>query len=221
MSQNTNKLTVLRSSVFHLRFMVMALVFVSSVGFSQEEIYTILHKNINPLAFELSHELSVSQDSLVLQNKQLFYRVRFLNTTTERIFTFSPGVKAAKLSLKELPLGNYTVMFYQDDKIIVFQIDRLLPLKANPAVRPKIELLDLEDAMASEDVASSSRLVSVMIPDRGRLKLRNTRNESKYYILRDGGYFSYNLSISDRLVVQSRAEYRRTHLRPNGKPYTD
>jgi hypothetical protein len=193
----------------------------SNTGFAQEKVYTKLYKNIDFRADELSHDLSASQDSLVLENKYLFHKVRFLNTTTEKVFSFSPRVKQAAVPLEELPLGSYTVMFYQEDKIIVFQIERLLPFKINPDVRPELKVVNMEGAITHSDLADTSGVIDVVTKSAAPEKPVKIRNDSKYYTLRDGGYFTYNLSISDRLIVQSRAEYRRTHLRPNGKPYSD
>ncbi len=221
MSLNTKRLTSFIQSITCVRLLLMSLFIIGNSAFAQDEIYTILHKNINRLAYDLNHELSASQDSLVLNNKHLFHRVRFLNTTTEKIFSFSPRVKQASVSLRDLPLGSYTVMFYQEDKIIVFQIERLLPYKEPPNFRTKITAIPVEDSGVNDDIASVDSGIDVIANGLSSDRVQRTRKNDKNYKLRDGGYFSYNLTISDRLVVQSRAEYRRTHLRPNGKPYSD
>lgn len=221
MSLNTKRLTSLIRSIAYARLSVILLFIISNTAFAQDEIYTILHKNINRLAYDLNHELSASQDSLILNNKHLFHRVRFLNTTTEKIFSFSPRVKQASVSLRDLPLGSYTVMFYQEDKIIVFQIERLLPYKEPPNLRARITAVPVEDSIVNDDIASIDSGIDVIANGLGSVRSKRTRKNNKNYTLRDGGYFSYNLTITDRLVVQSRAEYRRTHLRPNGKPYSD
>lgn len=216
-----NRLVFSVLSEIYFWFVILLVFALSNTGFAQEKVYTKLYKNIDFRADELSHDLSASQDSLVLENKYLFHRVRFLNTTTEKIFSFSPRVKQAAVPLEELPLGSYTVMFYQEDKIIVFQIERLLPFKINPDVRPELKVVNMEGALVNSNLADTSGVIDVVTKSAGPKKPRKTRDDSKYYTLRDGGYFTYNLSISDRLIVQSRAEYRRTHLRPNGKPYSD
>ena len=221
MSLNTNRLAYFELSLQKMALIVVVLLLTSASVFAQEKVYTKLYKNIDFRAEGLNHNLSASQDSLILENKYLFHRVRFLNTTTEKIFRYSPRVKSAIVPLGDLPLGSYTVMFYQEDKIIVFQIERLLPFKVNPDVRPDLNGINSEDALAYSDLADSSSDTNIVTKGVRPEKPRKTRNDSKYYTLRDGGYFTYNLSISDRLIVQSRAEYRRTHLRPNGKPYTD
>lgn len=59
-----------------LSFVFFALFFISSL--QAQETYTTIRKNINNLAYDLNHELSSTQDSLLLENKFLFKRVRFI-----------------------------------------------------------------------------------------------------------------------------------------------
>jgi len=173
------------------------------------------------LAFELNHNLSDSQDSLLLENKHLFKKVRFINKTTEKVFDFKPAVKRAKISLAELPLGKYTVMFYQADKIIVFQIDRKLPFDYIPSEDTAVAVNDLEDVDLDSDVASTDVKEIDLELDRVNTSLAKNNSDKDFVAFEEKVSLTYNLSEPDRSKVQTRAEYRRTHLRPNGKPYND
>jgi hypothetical protein len=192
----------------------------NSNAFAQEETYTTIRKNINPLAYELNHNLSDSQDSLLLENKFLFKKVRFLNKTTEKVFDFKPAVKSAKISLEELPLGKYTVMFYQADKIIVFQVDRLLPFDyVSPRLDTEVAVADLGDVIL-DDVTSITADVDIDL-ESVTSSVANNNSDKEFEAFEQKVSMIYNLSEPDRTRVQTRAQYRSTHLRPNGKPYND
>ena len=213
-----NKLTILGVPINRLCVIVIFLLS-SNINLAQEETYTTIRKNINPLAFELDHDLSESQEFLELKNKHYFKKVRFINKSTEKVFDFKPAVKRAKISLSELPLGKYTVMFYQADKIIVFQIDRLLPFDYESTMDSDVAMYD--DNEYDSDVASAD--IDGNDLDFDTASLGSVSNNADKYLetLNDKVSMSYNLSEHDRSKVQTRAEYRATHLRPNGKPYND
>ncbi|WP_460218207.1 hypothetical protein [Psychroserpens sp. MEBiC05023] len=215
-----NKLTTLGVPIYRLYIIVLFLL-VSSYSFAQEETYTVIRKNVNSLAIDLSHDLSNTQDSLLLENKFLFKKVRFLNSTTEKVFDFKPAVKRAKIPLDQLPLGNYTVMFYQADKIIVFQIDRILPFDYKPRMETDVAVNELSVADLNMDIAMADINDSDLEFYAANLNLAINDSEDKFESLENTITIAYNLSNPNRSKVQSRAEYRRTHLRPNGKPYND
>jgi len=209
--------------------------FFSSNSFAQEDTYTSIRKNINPLAYDLDHSLSNTQDSLLLENKFLFKRVRFLNKTTEKVFDFKPAVMSAKIPLNELPLGKYAVMFYQADKIIVFQIDRLLPLdyklplnsdvainvKQDDDLEVDVVSLSISDADLDADMASSDFNNIDLELDIANLSLVTSHADDTQEMFAEKITMTYNISEPDRSKVMTRAEYRSTHLRPNGRPYND
>ena len=215
-----NKLTILGVPITRLCVIVIFLFVSNSTAFAQEETYTTIRKNINPLAYELNHNLSDSQDSLLLENKFLFKKVRFLNKTTEKVFDFKPAVKSAKISLEDLPLGKYTVMFYQADKIIVFQVDRLLPFDYRSTLESDIAVADLGDLVSDNAIVSITTDDDLEI-DNVSTSIANNSPDKEFEAFEEKLNLTYNLSETDRSKVQTRAQYRSTHLRPNGKPYND
>lgn len=258
-----------------MRYTVLILFFLSlnlSVN-AQVDADNLLEKNYNVLAENLIQDLSVSRDSLVLKNDKLFSKVHFFNENFEKTFYFKPAVTKGMISLQQLPLGSYSVMFYQTDKIIVFRIDRKskfentiesLDVKINPDAlaeanidinRPAsgIDNKDLNSNPQSKqslaisgsgldldnpnnlDFASNGTN-NIMLLDNANnnnklLKRRrnkdgvgtsenvNFRSKSKNSVLDEEGMHPYDLSNNNRDHVQTREEYRSTHLRPNGKPY--
>ena len=214
-----NKLAILGVPIHRLYVIVMFLL-MSSSNFAQEERYTTIRKNVNPLAYDLDHDLSTMQDTLLLENKFLFKKVRFISEATEKVFDFKPAVKSAKIPLDQLPLGKYTVMFYQADKIIVFQIDRLRPFDYSTTVESDVAMNDVSDDIES-DIAMADIKDHSMELEPGNLDLAVKNDEKDFEIFEERLTMAYNLTEPDRSKVQSRAEYRRTHLRPNGKPYSD
>lgn len=225
-----NKITIIGMPIHDLIGLVLfALFFGSNV--SAQETYTTIRKNVNPLAYNLNHDLSSTQDSLLLENKFLFKRVRFISDQAEKVFDFKPAVKKAKIPLDELPLGNYTVMFYQADKIIVFQIDRILPFDTTHGLESDAIALNDEEAL-SEDInaLNSADFDRVEIDEVKGLKMDYdtvsfdvAANDPDLDLENDMGHYmkSYNISDIGRDNVQTRADYRRNNLRPNGKPYND
>ena len=214
-----NKITIIGMPIHGLIGLVLFTLFFSSNSFAQET-YTTIRKNVNPLAYNLNHDLSDTQDSLLLENKFLFKRVRFISDNAEKVFDFKPAVKNAKIPLDELPLGKYTVMFYQADKIIVFQIERVLPfdpmygiesdavaLNESEVLSDDLDAIDLNDAEDEELELNEINFEAANNLD--------SENDIEYTMK------SYNLSDKGRDNVQTRADYRRKNLRPNGKPYND
>ncbi|MEM5565379.1 hypothetical protein WNY78_09695 [Psychroserpens sp. AS72] len=216
-----NKLTILGVPITRLCVIVIFLLMSNSNAFAQEEIFTSIRKNINPLAYELDHNLSENQDSLLLESKYLFKKVRFISKTTEKVFDFKPAVKSAKITLEELPLGKYTVMFYQADKIIVFQVDRLLPFDYVSPLESDMAVAALADVVLEDDDIASITTDFDSEMDSAAASVANKNTDKEYEAFEEKVNMSYNLSEKDRSKVQTRAEYRRTNLRPNGKPYVD
>ncbi len=208
-----NKITTTGMRLHDLTRLAIFILFFSGSMFAQET-YTTIRKNVNPLAYDLDHNLSNAQDSLLLNNKYLFKRVRFISDNAEKVFDFKPAVKTAKIPLDELPLGQYTVMFYQADKIIVFQIDRLLPFDTFDTIESDVAYTETE--IVSEEIESID-----LEYDAPKIAAGTNVIEADIEALEDHYIKSYNLSDMDRDYVQSRAEYRRNNLRPNGKPYND
>ena len=208
-----NKITTIGTPINGLIGLVLFALFFSS-SLSAQETYTTIRKNVNPLAINLNHELSTTQDSLLLENKFLFKRVSFISNQAEKVFNFKPAVMSTKIPLDELPLGKYTVMFYQADKIIVFQIERLLPFGPLDGLESDVALNDSE--ILSDDFDAVE-----LEYDTANLSIASNGTDLDFESGIDYFRKSYNLSDANRDNMQSRADYRRNNLRPNGKPYDD
>jgi len=226
-----------------MRYILVVLLCFSLTVFAQDEIQNQLSKNRNVLAKNLVQDLSVSKDSLVLTNDKLFSKVHFFKNDFERTFYFKPAVTKGKISLHELPIGSYTVMFYQTDKIIVFRVDRrskfdntIKPLPANtPPSLLAANTPNLNVDRNQRDLASTSEEPTIFDDDskkkryyRKKVDRLNgeqpndrikTKAKPKMLVMEEEGMYTYNLSNMKRDHVQTREDYRRTHLRPNGKPY--
>lgn len=240
------------SSPFNLNPMRLLVILVvlcccNAKGVAQIEVtYNELEKNVNNLAQGLKQDLSVSKDSLVLKNDKLFSKIDFYNENFQKTFYFKPAVTEGKISLRELPLGSYSVMFYQTDKIIVFRINRKSKFENTiQAVASTIDTKSLDglsnntsltsDIPDDVDLAFASNGPSIIDDSEGAIDQSAKRNgnvdsdysksnvrfnsKAKSTYLEEEGMYSYNLSNLKRDHVQTREEYRSTHLRPNGKPY--
>ena len=63
-----NKITTLGMRLHGLTSLILFVLAFNTNMFCQET-YTTIRKNVNPLAFDLTHDLSETQDSLLLANK--------------------------------------------------------------------------------------------------------------------------------------------------------
>ncbi|WP_456440348.1 hypothetical protein [Psychroserpens sp.] len=224
-----NKITTIGMPIHGLIGLVLFALFFSG-NLSAQETYTTIRKNVNPLAFNLNHDLSTTQDSLLLDNKFLFKRVRFISKQAEKVFDFKPAVKSAKVPLDELPLGKYTVMFYQADKIIVFQIERVLPfdpmsgIESDALALNDSEILsdDIDEVALNDSESLSDEFDGVELEyDTANLNVATNGADLDFENGIEHFTKAYNISDPGRDNVQTRADYRRNNLRPNGKPYDD
>ncbi|WP_431136519.1 hypothetical protein [Psychroserpens mesophilus] len=217
-----NKITTIGMPIHGLIGLVLFALFFNSSLLAQDT-YTTIRKNVNPLAYNLNHDLSSTQDSLLLKNKFLFKRVRFISNQAEKVFDFKPAVKSAKIPLDELPLGKYTVMFYQADKIIVFQIERVLPFDSMYGIETDAVALNDSEVLSDDIDGVALNDIDGIELEYDTTNLNVASNGSDLDFENGMDYFSkaYNISDVDRDHVQTRADYRRNNLRPNGKPYDD
>jgi len=290
MTQIVNKFNDMTMNLKQFLCVIVFLLLGLVQGFSQDNIETMLKKNINPLASNLTEELTVSRDSLLLVNNLLFSKIRFFNQSQDfdKTFYFKPAVKRGKIALKDLPLGSYSVMFYQVDRIIVFRLDRLSKFKNtiktaapnDPAIlatmdyvpradnpnRPEdttfnttqnnsftnmtagtsdfslntnsenrtatglsntattsFNMPSTEDGYDLASTGSSSNMITLLDtglkPDPNGQNGKTFGSNSMLFETERQGMHPYDLSNQDRDHVQTREDYRSTHLRPNGKPY--
>ncbi len=181
-----------------------------SFSASAQKTYTTIIKNVNYLASNFVHELSTNQDSLVLESDVLFNKVRFLKDGYKKVFELPRSVYKSKIPLNELPLGNYTVIFYDMNKIIVFRLTRLLAfenhveelLKYDVATTYNINL----NSGINYDIEKTTIVASL---DYDQENKEQTKTKKTHY----------NITSQYRNNIQSRQEYRKNNLRPNGKPY--
>lgn len=207
---------------------------ISHRSHAQKE-YTTISKNINPEARSLYHDLSPQGDSLYLKSESIFYKVTFLNSLDRKVYQFNPPVLEGKIPLHDIIVGDYTVLVYKKDRIIVFHISRLLEIE-----KPS-ELIASKDIKVKEDFPIAEIPISKIPPielattdfamneinteDNFEFELNDIKvavNDSPVNV--GEPIFSnepkpYNLSDLNRDGMQSREEYRRHNVRPNGKPY--
>lgn len=197
--------------------------------------YTTISKNINPEAQNLYHDLSPQGDSLYLKAESIFYKVTFLNSLDRKVYTFNPPVLETKIPLNDIVVGDYTILVYKKDRIIAFHITRLLEIE-----KPS-EMIVTKDISMSQDISFVKPILKKIVPresgfskivhneirmddtfELGMSDLKVAVNDDTLNINAAnslGENRSYNLSSMDRTNMQSREEYRRNNVRPNGKPY--
>jgi len=197
--------------------------------------YTTISRNINPEAQNLYHDLSPQGDTLYLKAESIFYKVTFLNSLDRKVYTFNPPVLAAKIPLHEIIVGDYTILVYKKDRIIAFHITRLLEIEKPfemivsndisvieemPFVKPILNKIIPRESGLSKIVHNEIKIDDTF--ELGMADLKVAVNDDTLNLERSslsGETSPYNLSSLDRTNMQSREDYRRNNVRPNGKPY--
>lgn len=191
--------------------------------------YTTISKNINPDARGLYHDLSPQGDSLYLKYEDIFYKVTFLNNLDRQVYKYNPPVKDARISLHDIIVGDYTVLVYGKDRIIVFHISRLLEIEI-----PE-ELVAIKEMPLAQLPTSNLNQIKTSLNEiaMNQIKLESFKDfetdQTNVAINDDNldvgeptfinNIKDYNLSDVNREGMQTREEYRRNNVRPNGKPY--
>lgn len=139
-----NKLTNIELKVRTRHLLIIFLIFVSANTFAQHT-FTTIKKNFNPDAKNLYHDLSANGDSLIVKSEFLFTKIGFLNNGNRKIVDFNPPVFKAKIQVSQFPIGDYTVLVYETDRITVFKISRLMEFE-------DVELLNSDLAMNKEHI---------------------------------------------------------------------
>ncbi|MEZ4793672.1 MAG: hypothetical protein R2783_09470 [Gelidibacter sp.] len=197
--------------------------------------YTTITKNINPEAQNLYHDLSPQGDTLYLKAESIFYKVTFLNSQDRKVYKFNPPVLETKISLHDIIVGDYTVLVYKKDRIIVFHISRLLEIeKPSELIASKGFSISEEQPISEIGIAKipqkempTAEIVMNEIKNDDTLELNSDAMKVAINDMEQNDVmpnFSnkpkvYNLTDLNRDGVQTREEYRRSNLRPNGKPY--
>ncbi|MEO6346557.1 MAG: hypothetical protein ABIO60_01485 [Aquaticitalea sp.] len=208
-------------------FLVVLTLLTNKVHAQKE--YTTISKNINPDARALYHDLSANGDSLYLKYESIFYKVTFLNSLDRKVYKYNPPAKEAKISLHELIVGDYTVLIYGKDRIIVFHISRLLEIENLKELvvikeRPLAQLMtaEISKIKTSLNEITMNQIANDNIMDYETDELNVALNDDNLNavqpIYRNTIKF-YNLSDVYREGMQTREDYRRNNLRPNGKLY--
>lgn len=219
------------SARFHLSIILVILMTVISHSAQAQKEYTTISKNINPEAESLYHDLSPQGDSLYLKSESIFYKVTFLNSLDRKVYPFNPPVLEAKIPLHDIIVGDYTVLVYKKDRIIVFHITRVLEIeKPNEMIASSnlntigvesiLQKVDFKEKPQSKIVANEIKFDAEIKSEFKELKLAaNDDNFSSTQNNINRKMQAYNITSMDRSNMQSREEYRRNNLRPNGKPY--
>ncbi len=139
-----NKLTNIELKVRTRHLLIIFLIFVSANALAQHT-FTTIKKNFNPDAKNLFHDLSANGDSLIVKSEFLFTKIGFLNNGNRKIVDFHPPVFEAKIPVSQFPIGDYTVLVYETDRITVFKISRLMEFD-------DVELLNSDLAMNKEHI---------------------------------------------------------------------
>ena len=220
-------------------------VIVLSVNFNAfaQHTFTTIKKNLNPDAVNLEHDLTVNGDSLVLKSDYLFDKIGFLNNGNRKVLQFNPPVFSAQVPVNQFPVGNYTVLVYESDRIIVFRISRLMEYDdvevLSDVAMNDVTLVNSTEELTSEDISKimakvedmSSTIVMNDVSINNDVKIESsevakTSDEkgigfASSITVKEEKQKGYNITNLEREGTMTREEYRKTHTRPNGKPYNN
>ena len=228
-----------------VQLLSVILFFVLSVNFNAfaQHTFTTIKKNLNPDAVNLEHDLTVNGDSLVLKSDYLFDKIGFLNNGNRKVLQFNPPVFSAQVPVNQFPVGNYTVLVYESDRIIVFRISRLMEyddvVVLSDVAMNDVTLVNSTEELTSEDISKimakvedmSSTIVMNDVSINNDVKIESsevdkTSDEKSIgfatsITVKEEKQKGYNITNLEREGTMTREEYRKTHTRPNGKPYNN
>ena len=162
-----------------------------------------LIKNIDSEANHLKHNLNINKDSLILESTKFIKEVIFysdLASTKYPVYNFKTSIPLDKLTI-----GENTIMVMEGGNVIVFNIIMDTPINTvkNEIVMTSVEIeIDTPIKTVKNEIARAS--VENDCPNGIKI-------------------IPYRLSNRNRIPkcskIQSRADYRATHLTPGGRRY--
>ena len=182
-----------------------------------------LIKNIHSGANYLKHNLNINKDSLILESTKFIENVIFyddLASTKYVVNNFKTSIPLDKLNT-----GHNTIMVREGGNIIVFSIIMDTPIKTveKEIVRTSVEIeKDTPIKTVEKEIVRTSVEIEKDTP------IKTVEKEIVRTSVEDDcsngiKIIPYRLSNRNRIPkcskIQSRADYRATHLTPGGRRY--
>lgn len=175
-----------------------------------------------------------------MKSDKQIYRISFLSHKQKESVEIDLGSLEANIPLYHFEEGRYTVAVYREDMIIAFDIVREKPISLPKDAVPDLEKSILLSSLPEEDLykrnlkprpkRDKDTVVAFKL-DKEKREAESAKNTIAYNDREkvdnkkeiEKKEVKYNLSNinRDKSNEQSREEYRRTHLRPNGIKYDE
>ncbi len=180
-----------------------------------------LVKNIDPEANHLKHNLNINKDSLILESTKFIKEVIFyskLATTKYPIHKYKTSI-----ALDNLTIGKNTIMVREGGNYIVFNIIIVTPINTvkKDIVRTSVEMeIDTQSITVTKEIVRKFVEIDTQI---NTVKSKNLTTFVENDCPNGIKIMPYRLSNRNRLPkctrIQTRLNYRATHLTPGGKRY--
>jgi len=216
------------------KFLYTILLILSTFVINAQE--SILIPNTNIDAKELVHSLNKTNDSLVLNCDYIIYKVEIFNSEYMKIYEINK--KEIQLPLTELPLGRFSIAVFTNRKIIMINLLRNKPYTISkpvprvikdttPKVIPKlVNERTVYDTIRYKNIINKK--YTVIYEDIINETYDTIRNIQKSFKVKDTTItirsIPYNISTKRndyRVIKQTREDFRKYNLRPNGTPYPE
>lgn len=180
-----------------------------------------LIKNIDPEANHLKHNLNINKDSLILESTKFIKEVIFYSniaTTKYRVHKYKTSI-----ALENLAIGKNTIMVREGGNYIIFniKIDAPINTEKRDIVRTSVEIeIDTPLITVKKEILRKSFEIDTQI---NTVKSDILTTFVEVDCPNGIKIIPYRLSNRNRLPkcsrIQSRADYRATHLTPGGRRY--
>lgn len=216
-------------------------------SYSQDVIYSTIFKNVNKTAKSLNHDLNTSGDTLFIESVYKLNKIEIIGDSNLKEFAIHDSIQHLQIPLNDLPLGDYTIAVlltegydetYIYRKTIVFKVSRLLPIdlrmkndmnilttnmsyqgdqiaildiSENKIIKVLPKTIHLANEIDEANVASTNQTQGINNKEIPNEVIKEKPLTYKAYNLTDIRYRNHN--------IQSREDYRRNNLRPNGRSY--
>jgi len=201
------------------KIILSLILFVLSFNLYTQE--SVLIPNTNVDAIELNHNLNRANDSLLLSSEFTIFKVEIFNSNFSKHFEISGT--SVEIPLQDIPLGRHSIAVFVNRKIIMLTL-----LRDKPYALPKKKPITIETDSTESDTIRYKNIINrkhiVYIEDVVNITYDTIRIKSKNDIKFTTKEIPYDISTKNndfRVIKQTREDFRKHNLRPNGLPFEE
>jgi len=157
-------------------YLLTLALFISAIGYAQQQAVTNIQRNINRQAAGLEQSLNFTLDTLTLRSNKNILRVTFLSHDEKDSTIIDVDAPEIKIPLYHFKKGRYTIAVYREDKIIALGVKRVEDISI-----PKDAIADLEESILRSSLSDKELLNRNIKPLK---KTRTRENDTRLAVVK-------------------------------------